>query len=188
MGVTSKQAIEGQWHKHLGDYAKERNPGARWQVIRLMYAGYTTEQALAEVGGSWGGLGYWKSADREWAEEYAKAQDTLADRYADKSVTVLDDLHTELRELPADKIKLGNALASAARDRSNRLAWRASVQAPKRWSEKTQTDMGQAVNVVVMLPDLQGLPPASARVLPDNTTDAIAEVVDSKQLTSGEFA
>lgn len=93
---------------------------------------------------------------------YADALDTLADKHADRTLSVLEEA---AEKLPPVTEKSAMAHVALAKELSQRHVWRAERQGRKRWAaDVAQVGNGAPTQVVVLLPQLEAATPATARI------------------------
>lgn len=117
-------------------------------------------------------------------EEYQRIRPHVAAEYARRSLTAVERAWGMVVDENVDA-KRGNAISSAGRNLSERLAWVAGRIDPDAWGDKVKHDSTLRVEAVVLLPPLQPvpLPPAAAitaRLLPEGqvVADAAEAVTD----------
>lgn len=116
------------------------------------------------------------------AERYAAIRPDVADAYAERSLAAVRRAWDTVLDPNVDA-KRTNAVASAGRNLSDRLAWIASRIDPERWGDSVRhTGTLRHEHAVVVLPPLAPLAPPqlasddSASAIPPHRTTAIARL------------
>ncbi len=93
--------------------------------------GLTTRRACSQANVPWRTICGWLTQDPEFAARYARAREDAGHMWADKAVSILDDLPDE-----ATKEQI-----QTARARADIYKWRAVVQGRRDYGEKQQVDV-----------------------------------------------
>jgi len=103
------------------------------QFLTSIQAGKSIRRALRDCGVSWATIGRWLATSEEMSAQYERARSQSSDVWADRAIR--EAWKAEDKET-----------AFAAKVRSDAAKWRASVQDPRRWSEK-QTEINVGVQL-----------------------------------------
>lgn len=134
-------------------------------LLDRMADGETMSAACRSIGLAYGIVARWRRADPEFAKAYREARESLADRFAEESVDILDGI-----KLDTIEPKLAMATVALAREKAKSRQWMASKVGHETYGEKLQTT-GEVRHAVVVLPPLVPLqrPEASARITETET-------------------